>query len=257
MNYMTRLTWLFLSIFLLLQSFYGEEKSSILRIGMEDMPYLPFYDVRGEGPNQKFSGIMPKILEDFRQSSKHNINYQPLPINRLYSSLVSGKIEFKFPDHPNWGKEAKKGVTVIYSDPVVEYVDGVVVLKENIKKNLEWLKNIGTIRGFTPFDYLDLISEKKVNVIEAGDLDALLQMLKKNRVQGIYVNIAVCFQHSQNSGLELAYNPKFPHTESAYHLSTISQAKVIEEFNTYLKTNSAQIQTWKFEFDTQSGITPK
>jgi len=232
---------------------WASEKPPTL-IGIEDIDYLPFYHVEGVGEEQVFRGLMKEVFELFSKSSGERLVLQPLPVNRLYDHLKQGKIDMKFPDHPLWGQQHKEGLNVTYSAPIVEYVDGVIALKENRDKGLDWLKTLGTVRGFTPFSYLDLIQQGKVQVTEANNLPSLIKMLKKDRIQGIYANIAVCFRAAGEERSDLHFMSGLPHSKSHYHLSTLASTDSLKRFDDFLKSHSGEVEALKQKYGIFDGM---
>lgn len=200
------------------------------KIGVEDLNYFPVYAF-----GQEKKGYSYEILELFAQKEGIKFEYVILPVKRLYKYFMDEKVDFKFPDHPTWKKDEKKGKTIIYSNPAIEYIDGVLVKKENKEK--KEIQTLGTLLGFTPWDYLQEIQEKKIKLFENSDFSSLLQGVMKESIEGAYLNIEVGFEALEKLGAsrgDFAFNPFLKHTQSHYHLSSIKHKDIINKFNTFL-----------------------
>lgn len=202
--------------------------------------------------NDQYSGFNRDLLDAFAREYKHEFDYQPMPIKRLYHHFLRGEIDLKYPDNPAWSKSQKEGFDIIYSQPVVSFIDGVVVLKENLSKPLPWLKRIGMISGYTPKPYLDDISKGKIRIMEAKEMDSLIKQLVTGRVNGIYVNIAVLNSHVKNSAEafpKMVFNPSLPYLRDSRYLSTKDSPYLILEFNNFMKENAGTIADLKNRYD--------
>lgn len=114
-------------------------------VGVEDHNYYPQYWY--DSKKQEYSGYAREVLDLFAKQHNYQLIYKPYPVNRLFTSFINEKVDFKFPDNSYWKSDVKKesGKHIIYSQPVTEYIDGVVVLPENKGKGLEHLKKMGTV----------------------------------------------------------------------------------------------------------------
>ena len=217
-------------------------------IGVENIDYSPFYTTK----KGQYEGFARKVFDLFCQKQGYKVEYKPLPINRLFHSLVHKKseIDFKFPDHPHWRRDMKKDVSITYSEPVVGFTDGLLGTDETLKKKDITL--IGTATGFTPWDYLDDIKSKRVKSIENSSLKGILRQVIAGRIQGAYINVDVGYflLKGLSSDKKVVFLKNLPHTKSFYHLSTSTKPKVLEEFNSFLKKYKGHIK----ELAVKSGI---
>ncbi|WP_163835228.1 transporter substrate-binding domain-containing protein [Spartinivicinus ruber] len=210
-------------------------------VGVEDIDYYPFYSYN----NKEYSGAAYEILDAFAKKNNYTFTYKGMPVTRLLKSYLNGEVDFKFPDNAYWGQEDKKAHSVVYSQPVLSFIDGVLVKPENKDKNIEWLKRLGTLRGFTAWDYLDLIKANKVTLRGVSSLDSLIKQVANDRLDAAYFNIQVAsyyLKHKLNQADLLVFNESLPHTKSNYHLSTIKHAKIISKFNQFLLDEKEYIQ---------------
>lgn len=239
----------FLSFAFPLLLIYGEETySEHFIVGVEDIEYYPLYAMR----EREYSGFSRELLDSFAAASGHDFEYRAFPVKRLVEEFVKGNTDFKFPDSPYWRTDVKEGKKIIYSDEVLEFIDGVLVPPENIGMGKNYLKTLGIPRGFTAFDYLDDIANNTINLHESNTLKSLMKMVASKRIQGVYFNIIVARYYLMNTEFNqdaVIFDKTLPHTRDYYHLSTIKHPKIMEEFNAFLANNKAQIETLKAKYN--------
>ncbi|MCG8667874.1 MAG: transporter substrate-binding domain-containing protein [Pseudomonadales bacterium] len=202
-------------------------------VGVEDIDYYPLYAYK-EG---NYQGVAKEVMDKFASSKGYTFKYKPFPVIRLTKYFVEGQVDLKFPDNEVWAGDAKKGLNVAYSNPVIDYTDGVMVLPASAGKGIGALKKLGLVRGFTPWDYLSLIKTGSVKSKETSSLDALIQQTLHGRVDGAYFNVSVAKYHlAQNLKKPdgLVFDDGLPHTSSSYKLSSHKHPKIIEEFSQFL-----------------------
>jgi ABC-type amino acid transport substrate-binding protein len=247
MKYLPRVTLsLVLSVLMLLPVSVSVQAEQYV-IGVENIEYYPLYAKR-EG---KYAGFARALFDEFAGQSGHKFIYKPLPIKRLFKGFIEGDLDFKFPDSPYWKQDLKKGKKVVYSDSVVEYVDGVLVSPENLGRGKDALKSLGVLRGFTPWDFLDDIKAKKIGLKEVNSLEALIKMTKSKKVDGVYFNVIVANYFQEKTLFDkggVLFDSSLPHTRSHYYLSTIQHPALIEEFNYFLATNQALVASLKARY---------
>lgn len=203
-------------------------------VGVEDLEYYPQYSHKGN----EFIGFGRELLDAFANSKGYKFEYKILPLNRLFLENLKGKsLDFQYPDNAYWEAHLRKGVTVNYSKPVMPFIDGVVVLPANKGRGLKQFKVLGTMTGFTPWNYLDMIKDKQVTVFENDSFISLLKQTSMKRVDGAYINVEVA-QYQLREVLRqpgaLVFDPDLPHTKDFYYLSSVKHPKVIQEFNEFL-----------------------
>lgn len=219
-------------------------------VGVEELDYLPHYSWDATAPKgQEYQGYAREVLDAFAQAKGYSFTYVAYPVARLFDEfLTKQSVDFKYPDNPYWSAEAKKAVPVVYSDPVVAYIDGVMVTPARKGQPAASLKTLGTIRGFTAFEFLDAVKAGQVTLDESTDYQALLKKCALGRVDGAYSNVAVAnwnLQEKLKQPGALVFDANLPHTKSHYLLSTIKRPKIVEEFNAWLKENKAQVDAIK------------
>ena len=158
-------------------------------IAVEKVEYYPLWAQR----DGQYAGYARELLDEFGKYSGHSFEYRPLPILRLYKEFLSGRVDFKFPDSPYWAKDQKQGKSVVYSDSALEYIDGVLVKPENLGKGKSNIKTLGTVRGFTAWDYLADIESGAIKVNEnANDISEDGDYRPES--QGQYNRLTSCFR---------------------------------------------------------------
>lgn len=222
-------------------------------VGVEELDYFPVYAVQ----KTEYVGAAREILDAFARAQGYALSYRPLPIKRLYAELLSGGIDFKFPDNRAWAPDAKLGQGVTYSQPVIGYVDGVLVRPEHLGRGVEGVRTLGTVSGFTPFAWLDLIRDGRVQLKENPRMDLLLKQVALERLDGAYASVAVAsYQLDNMLGMPsaLAFDPRLPHSRDYYRLSTVRHTKVIAEFDAWLAANAAQVKAIKDRLGAEKGF---
>ncbi|OOE89200.1 substrate-binding periplasmic protein [Salinivibrio sharmensis] len=201
--------------------------------------------------NRNYSGFNRELLDMFANEYHYRFVYKALPLRRLYHRFVDGAVDLKYPDSPAWSPELKKRVKVTYSDPVVSYIDGVMVIDQNYGQPLDKLNFLGVVAGFTPQPYQSRISTGKIRVDESYKYDSLLMKVISGRIDGGYANIDVAQFYLDQMGLKkgsVKFDDTLPHVKGTRHLSTIHYPKLINEFNQFLADNQEQINELKARY---------
>ncbi|MBF0443589.1 MAG: transporter substrate-binding domain-containing protein [Oligoflexales bacterium] len=222
-------------------------------IGVENIAYLPHYD----GSKSEYGGYARAVLDLFFKSINADFEYRPLPINRLFKNFVSGELDFKYPDSPDWQKDIKKGKTIVYSDPVSDYIDGIMVKPERKGKGIEALKDLGTVTGFTPWACIDLVKQGKIKLSENNDFAALLRQTINERNDGAYFSVAVALYQLREVVKKpdaLVFDPSLPYVKDAYFLSTTKHKDIILKFNEFLKTRNTELSQIKEKLQVNKGL---
>ncbi|MEM7404325.1 MAG: transporter substrate-binding domain-containing protein [Pseudomonadota bacterium] len=211
-------------------------------VGVEAIPYLPHYTLK----KGEYSGYAREILDRFAADQGIEFVYRPLPVKRLFQELVTGAVDFKYPDNPNWNRQAKADVAVSYSHSVAPYVDGVMVKPDRVGRDASEIGRLGTVRGFTPWAWMDRIGSGSVTLWENPDFVGLLRQGLAGRVGGVYANTAVA-NYELSNGLRadggLVFDPALPHDRGDYQLSTTTRTDLMRAFNRWLETNADFVKT--------------
>lgn len=211
-------------------------RQTTFTVGVEDLDYFPQYGHSGT----EVTGFGRELLDAFAKSRGYTFTYKMYPLSRL--SLEAFKfqsLDFKYPDNSYWETKLRSAVKVHYSHPVMPYIDGVLVLPHNKGRGIGQFKLLGTMTGFTPWNYLDLIKDRRVTVFENDSFLALLKQVTLKRVDGAYVNVEVAryqLREMLHQPDALVFDPDLPHTRDYYYLSSVRHPAIIAEFNQFLAT---------------------
>lgn len=250
---MPSLRVVFLPLLALLWAASAKAGEPTFVVGVEGIDYMPVYGLK----DGAYAGAARDILDAFAQARGYRFKYQPLPIKRLYRELTAGALDFKFPDSPDWAKEAKAGATVVYSGPVIAYVDGTLVPPDRVGRGPEGIGRLGTVQGFTPYAWMDRIKAKTVGLDENLNMDSLLRQTLVGHVDGAYVNVAVA-AHRLAKALDkpdgLRFDHALPHVDDHYRLSSVKRPAIIAEFDAWMAANAALVKDIKDRTGAERGL---
>lgn len=222
-------------------------------VGVEELDYFPSYAVR----DGEYVGAARDILDAFAQAHGYTLTFRPLPIKRLYAELLSGGIDLKFPDNPQWAGDVKQGQPVRYSQPVIAYVDGVMVLPDRFGGGADAVRTLGTVSGFTPFAWLDRIRSGQLVVKENPRIDLLLRQVMMGRMDGAYASVAVAY-HTLEGELKapgaLVFDPALPHSRDFYRLSSLNHPEMVAQFDEWMAANRELIEGIKLRHGAEKGV---
>ena len=228
-------------------------KENVYTIGVEDYEnLLPYSQLK----KNVYGGLGKDILDLFAKKKGYTFKYEAYPLKRVDALYLAGKLDLRFPDNPYWVADQKKWIDIKYS-PVLKFTDGVLVLPKNKGKGIGSIKVLGMPLGFTPFEYIDLVNEGKIKLIENAGYDGLYKQVLSEKIDGAYANTRVArFYWSQIKGVSefpVIYDPDLPHTTDYYHISSFKYKNIIDEIDAFLKdpNNKAAIEDLKriYKFD--------
>jgi len=222
----------------------GASAADAITIGVEETAYLPHYQFT----DGVYKGFAADLIAQFAKDRNYRVDYRPMPVIRLFAALVDGAIDLKYPDNPIWSAESKAGKDVRYSDPVVAYIDGVSVAPDKVGRGVESLKSLGTVLGFTAYEWLDRINKKQVVLQENRSFEALVRMAQAGRVDGAYSNVAVLayvLEKQIGAPGALVFDRSLPHSAGHYQFSSLKRPLLISELNAWMKANDAWIADLK------------
>ncbi len=205
-----------------------------IRVGVELQPYQPYSEVE----NGEYRGYARELLDAFAAEQGYRFVYTPLPVRRLLGDFLGGRVDLKFPDHPQWNADQKAGHPVRYSQPAAPYVDGVLVKPQYLGQGKARIRLLGTQNGFTPWPYLEDIRAQRLKLIQANQIESLLLMAASDRVDAVYLNPRVVTHQLRQMRLApdtLVFDPQLAHVEDHYYLSSIHHPELIEAFDRFLE----------------------
>lgn len=209
-------------------------------VGVEDIDYRPFQ----RGDAGRFEGFGRDLLDAFAAAEGIALEYRPMPPSRLLASLLQDRIDFKYPDDPSWRPDLRAGQEIHYSQPVVGYVDGTLVLPERLGQPSAAIHTLGTVVGFTPVAWQDDLRTGRVSLKENADFAALFQQVLNRRLDAAYANVAVARAQSMQLFKRpdaLRFDPSLPSTRGDYRLSTRRFPELIERFDHWLDAHAALV----------------
>ena len=226
-----------------------------LVVGVEEQGYFPDYGWQDGG----YHGAGADILNAFATDNGYTITFRPVPIRRLILATIDGTVDLKFPDSPEWGLPVKKGAAFVYSNPMINFVDGVVVRADQVGRGIDSFHTLGTLSGFTvPEKWQARIDAGSVALKENTKLDQLLRQVQLDRIDGAYVSVKAALYVAETELKQkdaFAYDPGLPHRAGSYRVSSVSHPELIEELNRWMGTHKDTIKAilvkWNAEIPTE------
>ncbi|MEL0646808.1 amino acid ABC transporter substrate-binding protein [Pseudoalteromonas agarivorans] len=217
-------------------------------VGVENIEYLPFYD-GSMTTMQVYTGFSRALLELFAKQNNIQFEFYTLPIPRLYKEFVEHqRVDFKYPDNPNWQKpyKVKQQVSINYSQDSIVPHTGIASLKENI--SLSDCKIIGKVRGFTLQGIPSLTNSGNVRIVESESVLDMIYLLYKERINCIYISHNVLTYNIKEFFDVVApvyFQHHLPIAKQAYKLSSVNYPEVVHKFDIFLKENTEEINALK------------
>lgn len=229
-------------------------KAQTYTVLVQDYASLPPYSAYENG---EYTGFNRKILDLFAESRGYEFEYIALPVRRLFVEFVAGAGDLKYPDNPSWALHIKGDAPIVYSDAVVNYVNGVMVHPDTIGGGIERIRRLGLVAGWTPVGYQDSIERGDVELLENNSYKGLLRQAMMGRVDGAYSNVATSryyLEHDIGEPTALVFDQALPHIRATRVVASIKHPDLIAEFNAFLEDNAAEIQKLKERFGVERGI---
>lgn len=217
-------------------------------VGVGDYDYFPHHGVS----NGEYTGYAREVLDLFSEKSGYRFKYMQLPWKRLVRKYVRGELDFVYPDNKVWDLQIKGKTKILYSDSVVSYIDGLILLPENKGKGVDKLRSIATIRGFTVWDFHDQIQSGEIKLIESDNYIPLLRLVLLGRVDAAYTELSVAnyyLREKLNMENKLVFDQDLPYTKDNYSLSSIKHMEIIKEFNEFLKSEKETLDLLKTKYN--------
>lgn len=223
-------------------------------VGVENLPFAPHYSTDAQG---NYQGFARDVLDLFASSSGISLEYRPLPVDALLPALLSGEVDLKYPDNPDWAPEQKAGKTLRYSQPVTQYVDGVLVAPERLGQGIGALKRLALVEGWTPRGYEAPIQAGQISLAPSADLRQMVHAALKKQADGAYFNVVVATYYLDNIRAKpgaLVFDPSLPHTRSTFHLSTVKQGELIQRFDRFLVDHAKEVAALKAKYGVEASL---
>lgn len=218
-------------------------------IGVEDVSYFPLYDFSPQYPNR--ASFTKELLSSFFNSKGYQYKFVPLPIKRFDKWYVEEAIDFKFPDNVRWRMGESKKLSITYSTPVLTLTAGTYVIKEKAEQPRDYVKRLGTILGFFPTLWYDKIQDNSTALVELSSPYSIIKHMLHGNVDATNIDKNVINYNLQLLGQSrerIVLNKQIKNEQYAYHFSSISYPRIIEEFNHFLVENQQLIARIKLKY---------
>lgn len=210
-------------------------------VGVENFAHRPIYWIDETG---QYKGLMRDILDAYADWAGLQLEYRIFSTPELFDAFLDGKIHLKTPDNHAWQAERRQAVDISYSLPFIQMIDGVMVLSKNHGRNPAFLRRLGVIRGFTPVPFVKAIDAGRIEAIAVEDFEALFELLRGEKVDGIYASTSMArfYQfnldkrlHAGLRPLDLGFDASLPHTGSSFHIASTTHPQLIQSFDRFLE----------------------
>lgn len=224
-------------------------------VGVQDFhDYSPYSTYK----NNIYNAFNRELLDLFAESYDYTFIYEARPLPRLYAEFVAGYLDFKYPDNRNWNYDLKAGLDIQYSQPVVSFIDGILVLPENIGNINQKKYTLGILSGYSPAkSILKRAEQGQIVLKNVYNYYRLLQLVISKHIEAAYINIAVSqYQLASlyNDKNKLLFDSSLPNIKGHRHLSSFKHPLLIKQFNQFLESHQKEIQRLKDKYKVEEGI---
>ncbi|WP_256676121.1 ABC transporter substrate-binding protein [Pseudomonas sp. SCB32] len=223
-------------------------------VGVENLPFAPHYVTDAQG---RYQGFARDLLDLFAASAGITLEYRPMPVDALLPALLKGEVDFKYPDNPNWAPEQKAAKSLRYSQPVTQYVDGVLVAPDRLGQGVGALKRLALVEGWTPRGYEQQVQSGQIGIEPSADLRQMIHTALKKQADGAYFNVVVATYYLDNIRARpgaLVFDPSLPHTRSTFQLSTVKQGELMDRFDRFLSDHAKEVAALKAKYGVEANL---
>ena len=223
-------------------------------VGVENTPFMPHYATDKQG---NYSGFAREVLDLFAAKAGVQLEYRPLPVERLLPAVLQGEVDFKYPDSSTWAQELKAGKNLSYSQAVVNYVDGVLVPPKRQGQGVDALQRLAIVSGWTPWAYQARIDARQTLLVEGEDLPAMIKLALKKDADGAYFNVVVATYYLDNIRARpgaLVFDSRLPYTRGTFHLSSSKHPELIQRFDQFLAEQHEAIAALKEKYQVEANL---
>ncbi len=212
-------------------------------VGAQDIEYYPYYNFSSEHDK----GLGRAILDAFSKKTGHNFIYLSMPVKRLQIELTKGNVDFVFPDNPEWYNQITHKLGKVYSKPLTDTFAVTLVRKEKQGAELSHISKLATPEGFSPVKWKQQIKNGSVEVIGVSSIYEGLRLLQSNKVDAFDVEYHASLYFIQRFPQSASFvaDLTLPNNVVSFSLSTLNHPEIIDELNTFLLTNSGEINDIK------------
>lgn len=225
-------------------------KADEFTVGVEQINYFPFYQM--ENKEMKLS-FFKEVLDAYGSQKGHTFKYVSYPLGELTKALWEGKIDFRYPDNPAWLVDANVKDNIFFSVDVVTFIEGLMVTSSRAGASIDTIKSIGTIKGYTPWPYVDRIRRKLIQHKEFESAYYLVKNVSDGVIDAAFININVAESILREANLEgtLIFARHLPYLELDSTLSTRHHRAIIQDFSDYLLRSRGQLAALKQKYQIQ------
>ncbi len=223
-------------------------------VGVENLPFAPHYVTDAQG---HYQGFARDLLDLFATTTGITLEYRPLPVETLLPALLKGEVDFKYPDNPDWAPEQKVAKSLRYSQPVTQYVDGVLVAPDRVGQGVDALKRLALVEGWTPRGYEQKVQSGQIGIEPSADLRQMIHTALKKQADGAYFNVVVATYYLDNIRARpgaLVFDPSLPHTRSSFQLSTVKHGELIDRFDRFLVEHAKEVAALKTRYGVEANL---
>lgn len=223
-------------------------------IGVEDLDYYPHYQFKGS----ELKGFSRDVLDRFAADKGYTFHYVAMPVKRLHRAMRDGKIDFKYPDNPEWLHQDGSQQKTYYSRPLVGSRIGVAVRPHLLGKGK--IETLGVPLGFIALEYQEAQEKGNVTFKYDADFSLLMQRAIMGDLDAVYGDQAVINYHLMNNkqklerlrdsanriaawkDRKLTFDESRPHSIHKFSISTLRYRNVIAEINEWVAQNRQMLQ---------------
>ncbi|WP_457441216.1 substrate-binding periplasmic protein [Pseudomonas sp. TE3786] len=223
-------------------------------VGVENLPFMPHYSTDKQG---NYTGFAREVLDLFAAKAGIQLEYRPLPVERLLPALLQGEVDFKYPDNADWAQPQKAGKSLHYSQAVVNYVDGVLVPPMQQGQGVDKLQRLAIVSGWTPWAYQARIEAKQTLLTTSEDLPSMIKLALKNEADGAYFNVVVATYYLDTIRARpgaLLFDSKLPYTRGTFNLSSSKYPELISRFDQFLAEQHEAIAALKEKYQVEANL---
>jgi hypothetical protein len=197
------------------------------------------------------------LLDRFAASAGVTFVYRPIAPARLLTELLSGRVDFKYPDNAAWGAQVRADKHLSYSAATADFIDGVLVAPSQHGKGLQQLRRLAVVKGWSPQDYSEAIAAGQMAQVDSGSLQAMIRSAVKKQADGVYYNVEVALYALNNSSKftnALQFDAGLPYSRGSFHLSTVQQAPLLKRFDQFLSEHKVEVAALKAKYQVEENI---
>jgi ABC-type amino acid transport substrate-binding protein len=241
---------------LLAGAVHAQDKPRTLVIGVEAAAFAPHYYIDPQG---SYQGYARDLLDRFAQANGLRLVYKPLPVDRLLPALLDGSVDAKYPDSPAWGQSLKGKAPLVYSQPLAQYIDGMLVSPKQRGAGLAKLKKIAAVDGWTlPQDgYAESIRLGQMQRVPAADLRDMIRQALLGEADGAFYNVVVATYYVDNIRARpgaLVFDPSLPYNRGTFSLSSLKHPELVRQLDAWLAGHADEVAALKKQYGVEANL---